>query len=366
MLPMAASGSAWSQLHVKLIILAVLMNHILGCLWWGVGQTQEGEKIGWGFGPLVSGRTVLYQYLTAYHWSLAQFQGSIDVMPGNTILERAYSVATVLFALLAFAWFVSTLTNMLMQLEACRSERTRMNRVIQSFLGRHGISSHLSMKVKGYVKWKMEQMSCYEYDDEVLNMLPQQLVMDLMEEMMVPKINMHRCFFHMHRSYPKVVRRLCKDGLQNILPGPNQRIFGPYDECHRMYFVVSGQLTYFVKALTKRMRESTKTTKTNSRRIGWGAKQAELDNRPRFQVTAGQHLGEAVLWVNWEYCGDLVSDSSTVCLLALESDRFAEIIKSQPAPYASPVIYARRFAAGLNRFGKVYTDLIDLTELLVE
>merc|ERR1719221_1130857 len=140
----------------------ILLNHIVACVWFLIGNREEG----WVQSMDVGDREVVYQYLNAIHWTLTQFQGTSDIVPGTTLGERAYAVGTIVMALIVFSSFVSSLTNLMMQLQSLHSKRTYEQRVVRGYLAVHSISSVLSVRVKKYLEWKQRLDKSQEHDAE--------------------------------------------------------------------------------------------------------------------------------------------------------------------------------------------------------
>lgn len=340
---------------VKLMICMVLCNHVVACLWYAVGRTKQGKYRGWALEDKVNMRSIEYKYFTAMHWTLTQFQGTSEIEVGGTLQERAYAVWTVLFALIMLAIFVSGLTNMMMQLQSLASKRTHESRVVRGYLNNHKVSKALSLRIKKHIAWKQRQQRRTEHDAEVSKLLPQQLMMDLLDEVRSPLICQHHFFFFKFReAYPFVVRRLCHEAINPVAPTPGEHIFSPSDAATKMYFLVSGQLLY-----TAIYHAHRKTFRRNNQS---GEQKGEMGS---YSITDGQYLSEPVLWTNWEHAGELqvINDAQ---MLSLQAERFEECVKSgQTSALASATLYARRFLACLNRFGKNYTDFIPPDEILV-
>merc|ERR1712070_253626 len=128
----------------------VILNHINACLWYAVGTKATA-----GWTNAYEETSVAYKYLTSMHWAITQFQGTSEITPvmggGRDTFERAYAVGTVVFALIILASFVSTLTNMILQLQQLREERTGMQRAVRSYLCDKNISLELSLRVRKYI-----------------------------------------------------------------------------------------------------------------------------------------------------------------------------------------------------------------------
>merc|ERR1712232_66617 len=121
---------------VKLMFSLCLTNHIIGCCWYGVGVSS---RIGWVTRTDIERESVLFRYLESLQWSLGQFQGSIDTFPG-TVYEKLFGVVFLLFAVLAMASFLSSLTNHMRQLQIIHDDQHVRQRVLCMYLQDHRIS----------------------------------------------------------------------------------------------------------------------------------------------------------------------------------------------------------------------------------
>merc|ERR1712232_816901 len=100
------------------------------------------------------GESKLYQYLTAMNWSISNFQGNAAVPMGNSLHERAYAVGAVLVALIVLTFFVSNLTNELMQYTKLVSNGRAYHAAVDGFLSANRVSPGLAAKVKRYIGYK--------------------------------------------------------------------------------------------------------------------------------------------------------------------------------------------------------------------
>lgn len=350
---------------IRLMVYLMLLTHFNACMWFYIGNVDRG----WADPETghAAQRDLWYKYFCAMHWALVQFQGSSEVVPGTTLPERIYAAVFLLFALMILASFVSSLTNMMMQLQSLTDERNRQQRAVRSYLTAMKISVGLSMRVKKYVDWKLKTQDSQCRSDEVLSILHPQLVMELLCEIRGPEICGHKFLAGISRSHPRIFRRLCFEAMHVMWQAPHETIFSPADEAEHMYFVTQGSLTYSVVKIGRQL-----PTDGNCMlpaidapvkdmywldRPGPGQQQAVEMRSIDDELYKGCHLCEAALWVEWDHCGELktITDSQ---MLALAAAQFQQVISSFPQVHASAVYYARCFLAALNSFGKNYTDIL--------
>lgn len=348
----------------KLMTGMIIISHLNACIWYAVGDAADG---GWVDSYRDDG--TMYNYLTSMHWAFTQFQGTSEVVPGiggrRVPWERAYAVLVVMSSLIILSCFVSSLTNMMMQLQQLREEKMGMHRAVRGYLSDNDISKGLSVRVKKYIDWKQRMQRQIGHDLKILNMLPLALQMDLQEEVRGPLICGHKFLAAIQHHHGRIFRSICHEVLQQLAPAPGETIFVTYDECHQMFFCVAGTSSYMPANLMQLQNQrsgsersmvkmrTAPTTPSNS--------SSELDN----SITLGPHdyLSEPCLWTSWQYCGCLVGafDSS---FLTMPATAFTKVITAHPPSHVSVIFYARRFVAGLNRFGKHFHDIIDIDTLI--
>jgi len=375
----------------KLMVGMMLISHLNACCWYAVGKACSG-----GWVEEYESTDKLYRYLTAMHWAFTQFQGTSEILPGmgggRETGERLYAVLCVMGALIILASFVSSLTNMMMQLQSLREERTGVARAVKKYLGDNAISKALSIRVKKYIDWKLHMRRKLGDSDLVLKMLPTALQIDLQEEVMGPLIASHRFFHAFWEVHSKTFRMLCHEVLASITPAPGEVVFSIQTECTKMFVVVAGQCIYVpTKPKVPTSAGATQTARLDmvqmqSEKImgsqepsqmlfrqnannfsdqlcsagGWSDREDDRGGDPLEMMTC---LSEAVLWTSWEHSGALLSVSDATFITVGAQDFGKKICQSPPA-HVSSIIYARRFVAGLNKFGKTYNDIIHLDSIV--
>jgi len=337
----------------RLMVTLLMFNHFNACLWWAIGTRYPN---GWAH-KYQQNTTVSYQYLTSLHWALTQFQGTSEILPGTITLERGWAVVTVMLALMILCSVVGGLTNMMMQLQSLREEQVWTQRAVCSYLMFNKISVRLSVRIKKYIDWKQRMARSLGDADRVLDMLPSMLQAEVHTEVRGPVLKTHAFFAALGDAYPKPFRVLCYEALKPMSPAPQELIFAPQFDCVEMYFIVSGVCRYTPMTLQQ--------LKINNQ-SGFDPEECSLDAEGSdlrgVDLGKGKWLSEAVLWTTWEHCGVLKSLGDSTLLL-LTPSAFERVAKSHPPAHASIVLYAREFVAALNRFGRSYTDIIDLQSL---
>eukprot|EP00929_Paragymnodinium_shiwhaense_P088753 TRINITY_DN4906_c0_g1_i2.p1 TRINITY_DN4906_c0_g1~~TRINITY_DN4906_c0_g1_i2.p1 ORF type:complete len:902 (+),score=121.85 TRINITY_DN4906_c0_g1_i2:87-2792(+) len=326
---------------VKLMIYLMLVSHVNACLWFAVGDLDER---GWTtkFGVQTKPNSEHpggYRYLMSMHWALTQFQGTSDVLPGDTVLERVYCVFAVIASLLILSSFVSTLTNMMMQLQQMSAEKNKNFRKVIQYLNYNECSHALTIRVKKYVDWREKIFSRICDDSMVASILPDQFMMDIHFERRAPQLRAHVFFGQFVNVYPRLTRRLCHVALKPSMPAPMECLFVSAEIAHKMYFVIDGELAY---AMILRVGEAV----------------AQLGEE---LIGKGRQVSEQVLWTNWLHKGEC-SATEYCSLLSLCPLDFNAVVENHPQAYLSCVLYARRVVRGLRTSRTI--DLNDIMEPL--
>eukprot|EP00927_Polykrikos_kofoidii_P005413 TRINITY_DN12147_c0_g1_i1.p1 TRINITY_DN12147_c0_g1~~TRINITY_DN12147_c0_g1_i1.p1 ORF type:complete len:842 (-),score=165.59 TRINITY_DN12147_c0_g1_i1:251-2716(-) len=322
---------------VKLMVYLMILNHFNACMWYYVGRNPG------GWTEPFTGRSMTYRYFCAMHWALTQFQGTSEIIPGTSLGERIYAAVFLLFALMILASFVSSLTNMMMQLQSLKDERDRQQRLVRSYLQANRINRALSMRVKRYVDWKLQVKGRQNSDADVLQILPSSLVVELVYEVRSPVFLQHKFFAFMDDAHSRIVRRLTHETMASMWQAPNELIFQMSEEADRMYFVTTGHLVYMVECGVGGTRSS--------------GREGDDDATNGFDINADSFLCEQSLWVDWDHAGELIAVTD-VCVMFVLALPFSRVMESHPPAHAIAVLYARQFLAALNCFGKNYTDYV--------
>jgi hypothetical protein len=321
----------------------MVVNHFLGCLWYGLGNATEN---GWASDPEYQTDDVLFRYLMSVHWALGQFHGELIIVP-RTQYERMFAVAVLFFALALLSSFLSSVTSLMMQLQNLTRERTRKVYALHGYLHQHNISTQLSVRVKKYVLEQVELRKPEEHEVELLKHVTPGLLAELRDEARSPTLAAHQFFNDLRNENPRVITRLCHETLEPVSSQGGECLFYTGDACTRMLFVERGSLTYIFRM----------------HKMGTDPQASESEGeQPAEPVEAAisslTWLSEAALWTVWEHCGELIAQSDAY-LLSLDSQKFAVLLKEYECAHVHAALYARAFVKFLNSDGRACADFID-------
>lgn len=312
--------------HVSCIL---MVNHVIACVWYLLGDVGRG----W-VREYCQNCSVEMLYFTSLHWSLTQFTPATMAVQPQNFHERLFAVSVLLFALITFSSFVSSITNLMTHLRTLRSVEAKQYVKLERYLHDRGISFHLSIRVRRYLEHVMNERARYleEADVELLKKLSTPLHMELRYEVHSPVLSKHPFFYHLSFSSLQVMQRLCLEALKCVHVGAGDSLFGVGDSAQSMYFVERGILLY--------------------------SKQAAFTPKASPEmIESGNWCCEAVLWTPWEHRGEMRALTEAI-LLALLASKFHEIMSKNKTAAQQPAVYAVEVVDALNKLER--QDLSDL------
>jgi len=301
----------------KLVLAILLINHLIGCFWWGVG-TMECEGRSWTYA--FRDRELWFRYATSFHWSISQFGvGQVEIEAENTC-ERAFCICVLLFALIAFSSLVSSITNAMAHLRRL-NDRDAQSALFTRYCREQRVSNHLLQRMIQHVNAVLDQQrqSIAAVDVAFLKLLSEPLYDELQKEIYERYLLVHPFFMRICSLYLVCTRSLCRHTLTTMFLAPRDLLFHTCQVAHRMYFVEGGLLQYT----------------------------REHASRATIEVSPPEFFSEPVLWTRWLYYGQM--QALEPCeLVALGAEQFQEVIKMHPETGRPVTTYARRFVERLN------------------
>lgn len=337
-----------------LLCVKFVFGHIMACCWFGLGVHQHSAgheswiSADFGTQKSIVESDVNYQYTTALHWSITQFSpASMEIVPQNTG-ERCYAVIIILFAMVMFSTFVSTLTSVITRITNTYHSKSQQFELLRRFLHSKNVSWHLSARVEQYLEYKEAQAEQrVEMQDVVLlNFLSRPLRMDLDFELYSPILSAHP-FLQLYCDVDHAaMRTICSTSLSIANLSAGDVLFQPGEPCSHMYFVLEGALKYYrvedIQSVAlfdegAYLRSSSSTSAGDSSPAG----------DPSL-LTVGQWCCEAVLWVDqWHHQGAMRAETNCHVLL-LNAEEYGRVTSTHQniAPFARG--YAQEFVSEVN------------------
>eukprot|EP00439_Symbiodinium_sp_Y106_P038540 s2326_g4.t1 len=335
-LPRFISRSEYITLSLGIVrhLLGILfINHVIASFWYLLGQ----EEGGWLEFYEIPVTDWWYSYLITLHWSLTQFTpASMHVTP-HTLPERAFNVAVVIFALVTFSSFVSSITNLMTHLRNLESGERILFSKLEDFMQSRKFSSDLTKRVRRYLDQRLAEKRSQpeEGDIELLQRLSEPLRMEVHFEMHRPTLTKHPLFHAYWKTNKPAMMKLCHTALKTMQLSEHDFLFTQGEKAKSMYFVTSGCLLY-----TRVINGLKKEKKVKPHLGGY----VTAENKPTF-------ISEMVLWCPWSHCGSM--QATTDCktpggkILCLDPSKLydvvqqAKICQHEVCSYATEAVYAQ-------------------------
>jgi len=289
---------------VEKIMSIVVINHVLACLWFGVGKAGNADELGnvpWIVHYDLVDKPWSYQYLGSLHWSITQFTpGSSSVQP-QTNTERVCCILVLLFALVVFSMFVSSATSQITRLFGLQLSEKKKLWTLRKYLHQNKVTRDLGIRIFRYVQVALgTRRKEVRPDPEMMNLLSQPLREELYTQVLSRKVTTHPFFMLYSRSSPTVMRRICRKAISEVHLSTHDRLFDIGEACTCCFFVSAGVLHYVPYS------------------------KAGEQEKPKL-VPQNTVVSEAVLWTPWFHRGDMRADVDS-SLAALDASKFQDIV----------------------------------------
>jgi len=340
---------------VKLILIIVWTNHFIACAWWAIGIAgpREGDADAdgsWTSNFRVQEADLGYKYFTALHWSLTQFTpASMEIFPRN-LAERIFSVLVLLFAMIVFSSFVSSITSAMTQLRQLNSGIDKGFVMLRRYLRVRRTTPDLTVRIVRCVEHRLSARKgeVPESDVALLQHLSKPLQMELLSHILAPVMTKHPFFRRYAEVDPVAMQRLCLGAVQRVSLSTGDTLFTESCIGDQMFFVRSGKLRYHpssyfpsgVQGGPARMRTSSSLRRSRA-------------CRPVQECICeeGEWFCESSLWCTWAHWGTMVALRMSE-VLAVDAKAFACVTALHHFLAASSLRYGSAFVERLNEVGQ--------------
>jgi len=308
---------------VKVTILIAMVNHCIACVWYAIGTSgiciMDWVKVfeeAAGLDP-----DLAYRYSTSLHWSLTQFTpASMEVYPRNSV-ERFFAVGVILFALVSFSSFISSMTAAMTHLRKINEESARQQEYLRRYLADNRVPFDLGNRLIAALKQRnrTQKFRVHEIDIKGFSDLPESLVLDLHTSIYLPLLLRHPFFYLHHLVDEHGISLVCHKAVSQKSLMIGQELFSPGGEAASMVFITHGQLSYQILH--------------------------DSEDESTTRVGADDWLCEMALWLQWRHRGCLTAHVN--CEMALlDSCGFREVVV-QTAVLSNCQNYARGYVEHL-------------------
>mmetsp|Transcript_42725 Transcript_42725/g.110471 ORF Transcript_42725/g.110471 Transcript_42725/m.110471 type:complete len:768 (+) Transcript_42725:3-2306(+) len=233
---------------LKLLFALLLINHYLGCAFYYLSNDlSEESEPRWVSHYDVNERSFEWRYLTALQWSLAQFTPSASEIQPKNPSERVFSVLVVMFGMVCFSSFVSSITSTIQQLRTYNGESALQEHNLRQFLLHNAVSADLCMRIWDYVRSSSiaaKRSRIQEKDAKLLMELPHGLLSETRAEVYAPVIIAHPMFQYLAEDNLPAFYDVCYHAMAQRSVMMNRELFLRGTKCSSMFFVVEGVLKY--------------------------------------------------------------------------------------------------------------------------
>ena len=348
---------------LKLIVLLLLVNHFVASLWYLMGGVANPGQLNWRdvYGMQPQQQSIEYRYATALHWSLTQFTpATVDVHPQN-LVERTFAILVLIFGLVLFSSFVSSITASMTQLRNMQEDKSKQFWLLRRYLLQKKVPQELNFKVLRYTEYATSRSgeAIPEHRITILNVLTKQLQSELRFVTHFGCVKQHG-FFRLVCVMNESILHLMSSGKALVLKAlaSQDPLFEVVDPPFCMYFVEQGQIQY-TQGQSGALASGTFAPNTFESE---GFLPADPDVlMPATPTEAGTAIGkggnlcEIALWAHWKHVGSAraVYESNIVQVIA---KGFADCIRRDPAVDSMAAMYARMFVKMVNDPDRILED----------
>jgi len=300
------------------------INHFIACIWFGIAKYENRHgRENWVFAYEFELNSFVLQYFVALHWSMCFFTpASMNVQP-QSLLERIFAVLVLLFAMVVFSSFVSSITSAMTRIQNSRSHEIHQSLMLRRFLKENHVSNSLSSRVTKEIEFILEcqKKKVHRTKVELLSLLSGPLNVELQRELHKPHLVDHPFFETYEKVSEPAMTQLCFTALNVVHFLKGDAVFRVDTKAKNMYFLTDGSLYY------KRMK-------------------GIQGVRPAVKINRGQWFCEMVLWMPWTHRGTMRSlfDCETI---ALDSEAFRRVTLSHEPSFLYSQRYAIEYYEGL-------------------
>lgn len=298
-----------------MLVMIIIANHYIGCGWYVIGSTLCFTD-NWLANSELDADALGYLYTTSLHWSLTQFTpASMELHPHN-LAERTYAVCILLFGMLTFTSFVSSISSWMSEMRRHQSEMDASKRELRAFLYNKHVSVELYQRIWNYVKlshWTVKG-HIHEKDLPILKTLPATLSSKLRNELFVPTLTKAPFLMCFSNLSPAAMTAVCFKAITESSLFSSQELFTFGEVAFKMYFVTGGIARY--------------THSTGS----------------MTELSDDQWACEPAVWMKWTHCGNVVA--RTFCeLLELDVEAFQKAVGA----YDSIHVFLSNYAVAFHK-----------------
>jgi len=327
---------------MRLLAMLMVVNHFLASIWYGVGdQCREAGLPNWIDFYEFGDKPIGDRYFASFHWSLTQFSpASLAIQPIN-VYERLYAITVLIFGLVLFSSFISSITASMTQLRTLDGGLSRQFWLLRRYLRQNGIANELSWRINRYVEYHSSTSKGMIPESKiwVLTNLSHQLRQELTYSVSFCAVNLHPLFEVTNSMSRTLVVRLADKTMSLLSFATHDLIIQEGVAAPAMYIIVSGEIAY-VHGEERHMED------------------------PERLLAQPDWACEHCLWTQWHTIGEICA--WTECKLAtIDTKGFSEVVMKEHSVWKLVSTYAKKFCLHLkSQRRKDLTDICRAEEMM--
>jgi len=312
----------------RLIAILFLLNHIICCCWFWIGDLQWTDTGQNWLDMQTSSRGMLYrnasphfQYLTSLHWSFSQMTpGSMSVVPQNS-LERCCNIACLFLGLFVSTLLISQLSAKMVRLQTLNRDSILQMEMLNRFLLEQHVPLSLATRIRRLVKERNnKKKSLTMVDLPSLSELPLKVLQELKCSIYARTWLSHTVFYTWCLIDETLIRELTFQATELHACSRRDDLFVPLQKAKRAYCVRTGSLRYKREIWTVVSGDA-------------GLNQlVPIHSRPLKEdiiLEPGAWASTVAIWCDWQYVGRL--HALEVCdLVAFIVDSMLQVLEGYP------------------------------------
>jgi len=313
----------------QMAFLVLWLAHLLACGFFALGSYEAPGAYGahWidsvvpGTAHTIREAEAAYQYLSAYHWSVAQITlGGLDINPVNSA-ERGLAIACNVFGLLFGGTVVSLLATTMIELREINHDHTTKLRKLREFLMQHGCGLSIRLRVIRMFQDRVRhhEKTLVEKDVIALQALSNNLLRELRFDLFSSYVLTHPMLQSWTMLQSESIKHFCSTGITLQVLLPDDELFTPGTVASAAYVVKEGTVAYL-----------------QSPEDGIVIEEAFES------LSEGAWLSEAVWWCYWFHVGTASANTHTL-LLRIPPESVLETMLRDPPITAVALEYGVRF-----------------------
>ena len=168
---------------LRLTLIICLFAHFCACIFYTL-TGWDPDKFSWIVKADLEGSTEVEIYVASVYWSVTVMAtvGFGDIAP-TTLLERVFSIVIMVISSILFGYILSTIGNLLLELESFSSEAKEKIRTFTKYMNEKGLNKNVQSKIRKYLEFYLNKENTARIEsDGIMKILSQNLQEELVRE----------------------------------------------------------------------------------------------------------------------------------------------------------------------------------------